>query len=146
VSQARAKARAHPALPPAEQAWLYDFHAGHAASAALHAAAEAFVARQRMESVSSYLDAAEAVLAVLSGYANGVGCALRQRVAWMGAACVALGDAAGARMDAAVRTPSLPAMMRLRGDDAAGTLMWALSTLPPPEGTPPPRFELPEVE
>jgi hypothetical protein len=127
-------------LSVTDAAWVADFQRGQAAALAILASGQAFAAQQRMESLRSFLDGAEAVLAGLSMYARGVTRALRRRIAWASDMCVALGDDAGVQADAQAMLPPLVAILRLRGDNAEGTRLLALASTQPPAGTPPARF------
>jgi hypothetical protein len=128
--------------PPPDAAWIEDFQTGQVAALTIMASGDAFAARQRMESVRTFLDAAEAVLSGLCAYSASVGRALTHRLAWGASTCAALGDAAGSLAEARAPMPPLVAILRLRGDNAEGTRLLALATTPPPPGMPPPRFKL----
>jgi hypothetical protein len=141
-SAAAAVARPDGSMRPQDAAWVDDFRRGHAAALRLVADGHAFVARQRMEPLRSYLDVAEAVLEGMCRYTRHTARALRYRMTWTSETCVALGDAAGCRVTAAAAVAPLVARMRLVRDDEQGARLLALATTPPPRGRPPPPFEL----
>jgi hypothetical protein len=131
-------------LLPQHATWLDDFQRGHAAGLALITAAHAFVARQRMESLRCYLDAAEAVLRGMIEYSAASGRALKRRVVWISASCEALGASAGDRIVAQAAPPPLALRLKLTAEDPEGMRLWAIANVQPPRGQPPQRFSLAE--
>ena len=127
-------------LAEPDAAWVYDYREGNTAALALVASGAAFVARQRMEPLHSFIAAAEAVLMGMCRYMNDSSRALQRRLEWTSATCVALGAAAGDRRVAQATVPPLVRRMRLLDDDATGAGLLALATTPPPSGEAPPRF------
>ena len=127
-------------LLPQHAAWVHDFDLGHQAVLGLIGAACSFVAQQRMESLGSFLDAAEAVLGSLREYVVCNIDALTQRVEWTAEAAAAQGAAAGCRREAQAALPPLVQRLRLTGDDEHGARLLALASQPPPLGAPLPPF------
>ena len=93
-----------------------------------------------MERLSSFLDAAEAVLEGCVAYAAASSAALAQRVEWTSDAAQAQGGAAGCRHEARAALAPLVQRLRLTGDDPHGARLLALASQPPPLGTPLPPF------
>jgi hypothetical protein len=91
-----------------------------------------------MESLRTFLDAAEAVLEAAAAYGRASAAALRQRVEWITEAATQQGDAAGCRRAARAALPPLVTRLRLTGDDGARLL--SLASTPPPLGAPLPPF------
>ena len=148
LSQSRASTRAFAdrcreadgGLLPQHAAWVHDFDLGHQAVLGLVGAACSYVAAQRMESLRTFLHAAEAVLASLR---DSTACnmdALQQRVDWTSEAAAAQGAAAGCRLQARAALPPLVQRLRLTGDNEHGARLLALASQPPPRGAPLPPF------
>ena len=127
-------------LAEPDAAWVYDYREGNTAALALVASGAAFVARQRMEPLHTFIAAAEAVLMGMCRYMSDSSRALQHRLEWTSATCVALGAAAGDRQVAQSTVPPLVRRMRLLDDDATGAGLLALARTPPPSGEAPPRF------
>jgi hypothetical protein len=127
-------------LSEPDAAWVHDYRTGNNAALALVANGMAFVTRQRMEPMHSFLDAAEAVLEGMCRYLCETSSALHLRVEWTSAICEALGAAAGCRLEAQATVPPLVMRMRLLDDDPLGSRLLALATTAPPPGEAPPRF------
>ena len=148
LSQSRASTHAFAAacrqadggLLPQHAAWVHDFDLGHQAVLGLVGAACSFVAAQRMESLRTFLHAAEAVLASLRDYTACNIDALQQRLDWTAEAAAAQGAAAGCRLQARAALPPLVQRLRLTGDNEHGARLLALASQPPPRGAPLPPF------
>jgi hypothetical protein len=125
-----------------DAAWVQDYRNGNNAALALVANGMAFVARQRMEPMHSFLAAAEAVLEGMCRYICDSRRALEQRLDWTSATSAAQGAAAGDWQEAQATVPPLVMRMRLLDDDAVGARLLALATTPPPLGEAPPRFAM----
>ena len=142
TSAAAALAAPDGSLKPQDAAWVLDFQQGYSNALTMIAAAHAFLARQRMEPLRNFLNAAEAVLEGMDRYCRMTSRGLRQRLLWVTEWCELQGPAAGDERVARATLAPLVARLRLNYDDTHGARLLALSELELPAGTPPPRFTL----
>jgi len=92
------------------------------------ASAHAYCAAQRMQPLRSFLDAVEAVLEGVGGYAQRTAVALRERVDWTSEAAEAQGPAAGCRAAQQALPSPLVQRLRLTADNEHGSHLLALAT------------------
>jgi len=129
-------------LRPQDSAWVRDFDVGHDEALAMVGSALAFVAAQRMQSLRSFIEAAEAVLGGICLYTQETTRSLNERMHWICEAARSQGPAAGTRAEANASVPPLVARLRLTGECDQGIALLALASVPPAIGMPPPRFAL----